>query len=689
MTTRTLISTVLLLASLAMGQAREPEAALGAAIHLEEAKGDYAGAIAAYKKFLAQYGSNQALAAKAQLRLGVCYEKLGDAEARRAYEQVIARYSGQKEIVEQARARLAALLPAGARAGSFTARRILDSGVWITGHVSRDGRWLPWGDSKGNLLIRDMRTGDLKPITNETGTWVRFIENAAISPDHRKLAYSFWDQDGTDVYLSNLDGTGRQMIWKRDSPKAVAVVSGWLADNRNLAILIMSGASSRLGVIDTGNGGGIRLLPELRSGYAFNCGGISHDGRFASMLTRKSPSAGSPQPSSIVIYDLQKESEIPLALPPGEYHTPVFSPDGAELYFVSNRRGQYDLYAIGLTEGRPSGNERVVKAGIGNASLGGFSGAGVLHYSENTRITDIFTSTLLAVDGTKFGKPERMPLKYAGAARYPRYSPDGKKLFYAHALDGQAWKLIIRDLATGVEREFLTEFGLLGAEWTVDSRQMIVGASTNPASGSAALVMFRFDTQSGAREPLKLPAEFGDSRVFRLLPTADPDVMILSLRRDGGDAAKVVRLNLRTNQSTVLFTPGGGAFAAVAALSPDGKWLIVSTNGEAGNFKSLQLVPVGGGPARQLARQQAGWFGHAAWLPDSSGFVIAAGLGGSENAFWKFSIQEGAAPLRVIDFRSTASILSLHPDGKTLAFSAGWGQHDLWVATNVLPAKQR
>ncbi|MEK7407424.1 MAG: hypothetical protein AAB225_20295 [Acidobacteriota bacterium] len=60
------------------------EALLGAAIHQEEAEGNLEAAIATYKKVLAQYGSNRPLAARAQYRLGLCYEKLGDAEARKA-----------------------------------------------------------------------------------------------------------------------------------------------------------------------------------------------------------------------------------------------------------------------------------------------------------------------------------------------------------------------------------------------------------------------------------------------------------------------------------------------------------------------------------------------------------------------------------------------------------------------------
>src|SRR5215468_376015 len=85
------------------------EALLGAAIHQEEAEGNLEAAIASYKKFLSQYGSNRPLAAKAQYHLGLAYEKLGNAEARKAYEQVVRNYADQSEVVADARRHLATL----------------------------------------------------------------------------------------------------------------------------------------------------------------------------------------------------------------------------------------------------------------------------------------------------------------------------------------------------------------------------------------------------------------------------------------------------------------------------------------------------------------------------------------------------------------------------------------------------
>src|SRR5258706_9736064 len=79
---------------------------LQAAINKETVEGDLKGAIEQYKK-IAQ-GSDRAVAAKALVRMGECYEKLGDAEARKAYERVVRDFGDQKEAAEAARAKLTA-----------------------------------------------------------------------------------------------------------------------------------------------------------------------------------------------------------------------------------------------------------------------------------------------------------------------------------------------------------------------------------------------------------------------------------------------------------------------------------------------------------------------------------------------------------------------------------------------------
>src|SRR5689334_10793273 len=122
--------------------------------HKETSQGDLKGALETYKQVVAQAGSNRSLAAQALLRMAECYQKLGDAQARAVWEQIVRGYQDQKSAVAAAQARLG--ISASARVGSQQA-------VWtgpyvdIYGRVSPDGKlisFVDWGRSN-NLSVHD------------------------------------------------------------------------------------------------------------------------------------------------------------------------------------------------------------------------------------------------------------------------------------------------------------------------------------------------------------------------------------------------------------------------------------------------------------------------------------------------------------------------------------------------------
>src|ERR1051326_633758 len=76
----------------------------------ERAVGDVEEAIRLYQRILKEFASNRALAAKAQLRIGLLYERLGrNAEAHQAFQAVVTQYADQADVVKQAQAKLTAM----------------------------------------------------------------------------------------------------------------------------------------------------------------------------------------------------------------------------------------------------------------------------------------------------------------------------------------------------------------------------------------------------------------------------------------------------------------------------------------------------------------------------------------------------------------------------------------------------
>ena len=78
------------------------------ALRAERSEGDLERAIGLYERVVRE-SADQSLAARAQLRIGMCYEKMGLKEALDAYQRVVQAYPDQQPEVELAKERLEAL----------------------------------------------------------------------------------------------------------------------------------------------------------------------------------------------------------------------------------------------------------------------------------------------------------------------------------------------------------------------------------------------------------------------------------------------------------------------------------------------------------------------------------------------------------------------------------------------------
>src|SRR5262250_2089097 len=162
----------LLTASFALAQKDDQAEVLMQAAHQKQlVEGQLEEAIQLYKRIVQEHNGNRALAAKALLEMGQCYEKLGNTEARKAYEHVLRDYADQNEAAAQARARLAVLSGNAASRDSEMVTRRVWAGPDVNGEgtVSPDGRYLSYVDwTTGDLALRDLATGKMRHHTNAT-----------------------------------------------------------------------------------------------------------------------------------------------------------------------------------------------------------------------------------------------------------------------------------------------------------------------------------------------------------------------------------------------------------------------------------------------------------------------------------------------------------------------------------------
>src|SRR5947209_8417381 len=92
----------------------------------ERTEGNIAEAIKLYETIVQKFGADRKLAAKALFQIGQAYERLGNPEARKAYERVARDFADQTETAAEARMRLAAL--EGARSLDRLAPRVVKEG---------------------------------------------------------------------------------------------------------------------------------------------------------------------------------------------------------------------------------------------------------------------------------------------------------------------------------------------------------------------------------------------------------------------------------------------------------------------------------------------------------------------------------------------------------------------------------
>jgi len=221
--------------------AQQPDQArllLEEATKKEVVDGDLKGAIDAYQKILTLQGAPRAATAKALLGLGQCHEKLGNAEARSAYERLVRDFADQPEEMTMARARLAAL---GGRANGMRVRQ-----VWaglapegLFGSVTRDGRYLPLMDgATSELMLRDLATGQKRRLTTRKPGSFEFALASIPSPDGKLVAYTWYNAANQyELRTVGLDGSEARVLHADPDLKFVLPFD-WTPDGKAVVALV-------------------------------------------------------------------------------------------------------------------------------------------------------------------------------------------------------------------------------------------------------------------------------------------------------------------------------------------------------------------------------------------------------------------------------------------------------------------
>jgi Tol biopolymer transport system component len=472
--------------------AQDSEVQYQRAVQLETIEGNLNAAIDLYKQVINNNDNNRAVAAKALLRLGGCYEKQGNAEASKAYEKLLRDYADQAESAAEARTRLAAMRkPSSSELEPSTRQVWIGPDLDIEGSPSPDGKYLSFVDwDTGDLAIRNLETGKNRRLTNK-GPWEKSEEYAEFSrwsPDGKQIAYDWYDgKCCTDLHvIAPGEGKPRVLIdynndewmqtydWTPDSKQILIFVE---RENGTRQIVLVSAADGVTKVVKTFEQRG--LFPQTMR--------ISRDGEY---IAYDQPEEENGSDNDIFLLSVDGKHETRLVKHPADDRLVGWSPDGKGVFFASDRTGSVDMWYLPVSGGKAQGAPEFVKGGLQRIIPMGLTQNGSFFYAQGVDMLDVYVATMDPRTGKILNPPEKAIKKFEGSNSWPDYSFDGKYLAYlttrSHSYQANRRPniLCIRELATGKEREFTTKFRrLAGTRWAPDGKSLYLAAWDSQGHG--------------------------------------------------------------------------------------------------------------------------------------------------------------------------------------------------------------
>ncbi|MBI4908993.1 MAG: PD40 domain-containing protein [Acidobacteria bacterium] len=671
------IFTLAIAALLALDAAQQKdtkaEAQLQAAINKETVDGDLKAAIEQYRR-IAQ-SSNRQVAGKALVRMGQCYEKLGDKEARKAYERAIRDFADLPEVVNTAKSRLAAL-EGGSESG--VSARLLYSypGSGPEQRFSQDGRLYAFTDSGGGIGIREVSTGQTRLIAKSGNP-----EFLALSRDGKQIAFCDWNRDSkTNRWISELrvigtDGANSRTI-PFGSPDMMAGPNDWSPDGRHLLINRWPGASSPMDMvlIDAATGA-LKVAGKTPSRRG---GKFSPDGKF--IVFEAGPGSGPGGPTEdrdIYVMAADGSQETPILIGPSREENPVWSPDGSHILFVSNRSGSSGLWSIRFQNGRTVGEPQLVQQGFPGSVID-ITGNGVLYYRVQASVGDVYTAGLDPATGKLTGQPQRQT--QVAINRGPVWSPDGTTLAYFAKCSAVHSFRDLPDLVLrapgGAEKVLKERFrgscSVNPLAWFPDGRSLLVRQlrevqALDITSGATRTVFRGFDGRGYAA--LAPDGKF--------LYHSGWDMAGGIYRRDEAGNATLIA-------PTSSFTKS--VRGASLSVSPDGNRIAILDSGR------VRVFPSRRGPIRDLFQPRAGIvtqgppLTRTVWSPDGKYVYFNVPVDEKQPTMrlWR-APAEGGEPEMILDMPGVAILApSIHPGGRQIAFSTDHTRSETWELRNVL-----
>ena len=683
------------------------------ALAKERAEGNLEEAIALYQKVIDKI-KDESLAAKAQLRIGICYEKLGRIEARKAYEKVLKNYANQKDTAEEARRRLSVLLKPLAKkeSGDLLVRRVWSSpevNTW--GALSPNGRYLSFVENL-NLCVRDLKTGKNRRLTKSGSIKTRVLaEFSVFSPDGSQIAYDWLNEDGIwDLRLIGLEDSNPRILHRREngdfivplgwSPDGKRILTAFFArDQRNLRneIAFVSVKDGSLEIIKSGQ--------KIKSLSTILSTSLSPDGRY---IAYGLPATDVAEQRDIFLLSSDGSREFPIIQHPANDYSPIWTPDGKHILFISDRDGKPGAWMVDVVDGKSEGAPKLVKADIGQfGKWMGFTHEGACYYAISANREDVYIADFNPASENVFGKPEVLPSRFVGSNSGPAWSNDGKYLaYFRHDWENRAKPgastIIIRSMKTGEERELPNKLNQPGAiQWFPDGKSLLVSAFRSPKDRDYRIDFHRVDVKNGGTNLIL--EDDGGTETVRPGLSHDGKRIFFFCRKQTNETA-LISYDIESREKKEVYLIGHNMRMRVSiSISPDGRRMaFVEDSGAWPPVSTVKVMEVGGENPRDLLSvkwpELINGARVSAWTPDGRHLLVIKTTFGSgempasdhgvlySDELLRIPVEGGSIQRLNLAARELGS-MSIHPNGSLVAYSAlsQDSGYEIWVMENFLP----
>jgi Tol biopolymer transport system component len=680
-------------------------------VYKEEVEGELEKAIEVFEQILADFPENQAVAAKALYHIGLCYEKLGNEEAQKAYQRLIDEYPGQKTEVALAKERLQNLFKSvESLPHKPTFRKILIPTKITAGDIrlSPDGQKISLpSPPSGKLWIMPL-SGKLgpdfpgEPVELNTedvgvewsahnwsgdGKWIAFNEDVQVEEMQNK------EKKGNQgIYVVSSEGGKPKKVY--ENYRDARVINYRISLSPHGKTLAFSSVDlerneQHIYTIPVDGGEPKRLVDALAREPVF-----SPDGKMIAYVEDKNLGRGG---GSLWVVPAQGGAPKFVA-DAGKASSPIWSPEGDMIAFVDKQGKAAQIHIVPVGKDGETVGKKItisVPEGIQGVDL-------IAGWSPDNKIGLVFEKPLefgLYTVPAEGGKAT--VVSHGGYPVVPRFSPDGKRIFhFNNANEGSSgsWQRLAISVVsaegghvTNLPLESDDKMYILG--WGGGNRvspdgKMVVFAGKTPKDPGLHFHIWILPVEGGKPKQLtESPEECSD-----MFPCWSPDGSAVAFVRargsknyaEGFRETNIYIVNSTGGEPKPLTTESDRVNYGPIAWSPDGKMLAYYSI-----ESTINIIPAVGGKACVVSQVQASNVNtELAWSPDSKRIAFNHWLGSLDEPGIKvISLEDG----NIVDIETDLVDTSIYhldwsPDGEKLVFGGyKGGGREFWLMEDFLP----